>query len=194
MKVLFNTSVFYLVLGAVAALALRGFAAQPCVAGASALGAVHPHLIALGFFGFLVATLFALRADFTGERLFRPFYLVYNVGIVLSAGALLAKGAALYTNTAGSLDGVRGRGHPGQRARRRRPGVAPGAAEQGGRPRDAADAPSLAPAKFPLSTEWKTGDTCHMAHGTGTRGRGTRATRRHRLWQSRQEFVRKTRG
>ena len=61
MKVLFNTSVFYLVLGAVAALALRGFAAQPCVAGASALGAVHPHLIALGFFGFLVATLFALR-------------------------------------------------------------------------------------------------------------------------------------
>lgn len=67
---------------------------------ASALGAVHPHLIALGFFGFLVATLFALRADFTGERLFRPFYLVYNVGIVLSAGALLAKGAALYTNTA----------------------------------------------------------------------------------------------
>ena len=42
----------------------------------------------------------ALRADFTGERLFRPFYLVYNVGIVLSAGALLAKGAALYTNTA----------------------------------------------------------------------------------------------
>ena len=30
----------------------------------------------------------------------RPFYLVYNVGIVLSAGALLAKGAALYTNTA----------------------------------------------------------------------------------------------
>ena len=100
MKVLFNTSVFYLVLGAVAALALRGFAAQPCVAGASALGAVHPHLIALGVFGFLVATLFALRADFTGERLFRPFYLVYNVGIVLSAGALLAKGAALYTNTA----------------------------------------------------------------------------------------------
>ena len=90
MKVLFNTSVCYLVLGAVAALALRGFAAQPCVAGASALGAVHPHLIALGFFGFLVATLFALRADFTGERLFRPFYLVFYVGIVLSAGGVLA--------------------------------------------------------------------------------------------------------
>ena len=74
---------------------------------------------------------------------------------MLSAGALLAKGAALYTNTAtqGAWTVYEAVGILGNVL------VVVGLAlllvlaEQGGRPRDAADAPSLALAKFPLSTE-----------------------------------------
>ena len=71
--------------------------------GASLLGSIPWHLGVGGFLVFLAATLFALRADYSGETLFRPFYIVYNVGVVLTAGSLLAKGLSLLTGTATPL-------------------------------------------------------------------------------------------
>lgn len=103
MKTLFNTAIVYLALGAVAALCVHGIAEQPWIAGASLLGSIPWHLGVGGFLVFLAATLFALRADYSGETLFRPFYIVYNVGVVLTAGSLLAKGLSLLTGTATPL-------------------------------------------------------------------------------------------
>ena len=82
---------------------MHGIAEQPWIAGASLLGSIPWHLGVGGFLVFLAATLFALRADYSGETLFRPFYIVYNVGVVLTAGSLLVKGLSLLTGTATPL-------------------------------------------------------------------------------------------
>ena len=92
MKRLINTALVYLIAGAAAGVFFREFTKLSGFAGQTALGFMHPHLLALGFLVFLIATLFALASDFTGDRLFKPFYLVYNIGVVITAGMMLVRG------------------------------------------------------------------------------------------------------
>ena len=80
MKKLINTALVYLIAGAAAGVFFREFTNFAQFTGQTTLGLMHPHLLVLGFAVFLIATLFALQDDFTGDKLFKPFYIVYNVG------------------------------------------------------------------------------------------------------------------
>ncbi len=116
MKRLINTALVYLIAGAVAGVFFREFTKIMSFDGISMLGFMHAHLLALGFLVFLIATLFALFDDFTGDKLFRPFYIVYNVGLVVTVGMMLVRGVAQVTNTYlplpdAALSGIAGIGH-----------------------------------------------------------------------------------
>ena len=116
MKRLINTALVYLIAGAAAGVFFREFTKLSGFAGQTALGFMHPHLLALGFLVFLIATLFALASDFTGDKLFKPFYLVYNIGLVITTGMMLVRGVAQVTGTVlplpdAALSGIAGIGH-----------------------------------------------------------------------------------
>lgn len=116
MKQLINTALAYLIGGAVAGVFFREFTKFMNFDGISMLGFMHGHLLALGFLVFLIATLFSLFDDFTGDKLFKPFYIIYNVGLVVTAGMMLVRGVAQVTNTFlplpdAALSGIAGIGH-----------------------------------------------------------------------------------
>ena len=103
MKRLINTALVYLIAGAAAGVFFREFTKLSGFSGQTVLGFMHPHLLALGFLVFLIATLFALASDFTGDRLFKPFFIVYNIGVAVTATVLPLPDAA--------LSGIAGIGH-----------------------------------------------------------------------------------
>lgn len=116
MKRLINTALVYLIAGAVAGVFFREFTKLSGFEGATTLGLMHPHLLTLGFVVFLIATLFALQDDFTTDKLFKPFFIVYNVGIVISTGMMLVRGVSQVTGTIlplpdAALSGIAGIGH-----------------------------------------------------------------------------------
>ena len=103
MKKLINTALVYLIAGAAAGVFFREFTNFAQFTGQTTLGLMHPHLLVLGFAVFLIATLFALQDDFTGDKLFKPFYIVYNVGLVVTGAPLAMPDAA--------ISGIAGIGH-----------------------------------------------------------------------------------
>ncbi|RDB68277.1 DUF2871 domain-containing protein [Eggerthella sinensis] len=116
MKKLINTALVYLLVGAAAGVFFREFTKFSQFDGATTLGFMHPHLLVLGFVVFLIATLFALQDDFTTDKLFAPFYIVYNVGIVITVGMMLVRGVTEVTGTLlplpdAALSGISGIGH-----------------------------------------------------------------------------------
>lgn len=116
MKKLINTALVYLIAGAAAGVFFREFTNFAQFTGQTTLGLMHPHLLVLGFAVFLIATLFALQDDFTTDKLFAPFYIVYNVGIVITVGMMLVRGVTEVTGTLlplpdAALSGIAGIGH-----------------------------------------------------------------------------------
>lgn len=116
MKKLINTAFVYLLAGAAAGVFFREFRKFNGFDGATTLGFMHPHLLVLGFAVFLIATLFALQDDFTRDKLFMPFFVVYNVGIVVTVGMMLVRGVAEVTGAVlpmpdAALAGIAGIGH-----------------------------------------------------------------------------------
>ena len=97
MKKLINTALVYLIAGAAAGVFFREFTNFAQFTGQTTLGLMHPHLLVLGFAVFLIATLFALQDDFTGDKLFKPFYIVYNVGLVVTVCMMLVRGVVEVT-------------------------------------------------------------------------------------------------
>ena len=96
MKKLINTALVYLIAGAAAGVFFREFTNFAQFTGQTTLGLMHPHLLVLGFAVFLIATLFALQDDFTGDKLVR--------GVVEVTGAPLAMPDA-------AISGIAGIGH-----------------------------------------------------------------------------------
>lgn len=116
MKKLINTALVYLIAGAIAGVFFREFTRFMDYNGASSLGLVHGHLIALGLFVFLIATLFSLYDNFTQDKLFKPFYIVYNLGMIITAGMMLVRGITEVSGTLlplpdAALSGIAGLGH-----------------------------------------------------------------------------------
>lgn len=116
MKRLINTAFVYLIAGAAAGVFFREFTKLMGFEGTTSLAFMHTHLLALGLLVFLIATLFALQDDFTSNKLFKPFYLVYNVGMVVAVGMMLVRGVTEVSGTAlplpdAALSGIAGIGH-----------------------------------------------------------------------------------
>ena len=116
MKKLINTALVYLIAGAAAGVFFREFTNFAQFTGQTTLGLMHPHLLVLGFAVFLIATLFALQDDFTGDKLFKPFYIVYNVGLVVTVCMMLVRGVVEVTGAPlampdAAISGIAGIGH-----------------------------------------------------------------------------------
>ncbi|MEG2262709.1 MAG: DUF2871 family protein, partial [Raoultibacter sp.] len=92
MKKLLNISFIYLLAGAAAGVFFREFTKFNGFDGVTTLGLVHPHLLALGFIVFLIATLFCMQKDFTGDKLFLPFMIIYNAGLIVTAVMFFVRG------------------------------------------------------------------------------------------------------
>ena len=60
--------------------------------GVTALGKVHTHLFLLGMTVFLIVSLFAAHNDLKKHKTFKVFMWVYNIGVVLTAAMLVARG------------------------------------------------------------------------------------------------------
>ena len=113
MKKLINTALVYLIAGAAAGVFFREFTNFAQFTGQTTLGLMHPHLLVLGFAVFLIATLFALQDDFTGDKL---FYIVYNVGLVVTVCMMLVRGVVEVTGAPlampdAAISGIAGIGH-----------------------------------------------------------------------------------
>lgn len=115
MKRLINTALVYLIAGAAAGVFFREFTKAMGYMGPTTLGFMHTHLLALGLLVFLIATLFSLFDDFTKDKLFTPFYVIYNIGLVITVIMMLVRGLGEVTGTAllpdAALSGIAGLGH-----------------------------------------------------------------------------------
>lgn len=85
--------------------------------GRTALAFVHTHLFLLGMVFFLLAALFAGRLDLEGQRLWKPFLILYNLGVVLTAVMLAVRGVvqalvlAIPPGADAAISGLAGMGH-----------------------------------------------------------------------------------
>lgn len=116
MKKLLNISFIYLIAGAAAGVFFREFTKFNGYDGYTMLGFMHPHLLALGFIVFLIATLFCMQKDFTGDKLFKPFMIIYNIGLIVTEIMFLVRGTTEILHIAlpmpdAALSGIAGLGH-----------------------------------------------------------------------------------
>ena len=85
--------------------------------GVTALGKVHVHLFVLGMLVFLLVALFAGRMDLAGQKTFRLFLRLYNIGLPLTAvmmavrGVTQVLGLSLSRGASASISGIAGIGH-----------------------------------------------------------------------------------
>ncbi|MCH3944127.1 MAG: DUF2871 domain-containing protein [Atopobiaceae bacterium] len=117
MKRYLDISLAYAVAAMAGGVFYREFTKWNGFTGVTALGKVHVHLFLLGMMAFLLVALFADRLDLAGDRRFRAFMRVYNVGVPLTACMLVVRGITQVLATPLShgadmaISGIAGIGH-----------------------------------------------------------------------------------
>lgn len=117
MKKLLNTAFVYAVAAMAGGVFYREFTKWNGFTGVTALGKVHTHLFMLGMVMFLIAALFAQRTNLMDIPRFRKFFIVYNIGVPLTAVMLIIRGIPQVLNiplTKGmdaAISGCAGIGH-----------------------------------------------------------------------------------
>ena len=117
MKKLLNTSLIYAIAAMIGGVFYREFTKWNGFTGVTMLGKVHAHLFMLGMIVFLIAALFAGQLDLAGQKTFRIFYRVYNIGVPLTAlmlairGITEVRGLQLSAGADAAISGIAGIGH-----------------------------------------------------------------------------------
>ena len=117
MKKYLNFSLIYAVAAMAGGVFYREFTKFNGFTGVTALGKVHVHLFVLGMLVFLLVALFADRMDLAGQKTFRLFLRLYNIGLPLTAvmmavrGVTQVLGLALSRGASASISGIAGIGH-----------------------------------------------------------------------------------
>ena len=117
MKKYLNFSLIYVVAAMAGGVFYREFTKFNGFIGVTALGKVHVHLFVLGMLVFLLVALFADRMDLAGQKTFRLFLRLYNIGLPLTAvmmavrGVTQVLGLALSRGASASISGIAGIGH-----------------------------------------------------------------------------------
>lgn len=124
MKKYINIAFVYAILAMAGGVFYREFTKLNGFTGRTALAFVHTHLFLLGMVVFLLgmvvfllAALFAGRLALEGCRLWRPFLVVYNLGVAVTALLLAVRGVAqvlslpLSRGADAAISGVAGLGH-----------------------------------------------------------------------------------
>lgn len=117
MKKYLNFSLFYALAAMAGGVFYREFTKWNGFSGVTPLGKVHTHLFLLGMMVFLIVALFAERYDLEGQKSFRLFLLLYNIGVPLTAvmlavrGMIRVLGTALSSGADAAISGLAGIGH-----------------------------------------------------------------------------------
>lgn len=118
MKKILNTSMVYFVLAIAAGVFHREYTKFSGFIGKTVLGNVHTHLLVMGAFLFLIVALFCIQLPgLLDARIFRRFYVLYNIALPFMAVTMLARGmiqvknAELTKAVDASLSGMAGIAH-----------------------------------------------------------------------------------
>ena len=117
MKKYLNTSLVYAILALAAGVFFREFTKANSFTGSTMLRVLHPHLFLLGTVIFLIAALFSRNHDYPRRKSFKAFFVVYNIGLSLTAVMMLVRGILQVLGTAlpswadSTISGVAGIGH-----------------------------------------------------------------------------------
>lgn len=117
MKKSINYALCYAVLAMIGGVFYREFTKFNDFEGITALSKVHTHFFALGMIMYLIIALFARHYDLYGERLFKVFRAVYNVGVPLTGimlgvrGFFEVLGTELSKGANAAISGIAGIGH-----------------------------------------------------------------------------------
>lgn len=92
MKKLYYTSFFYAVLGLLAGIAYREITKANDFSGDTILVALHTHILVLGFLFFIVTLILAKLFQVHEAKSFGAWYIVYNIGLLISIGTMATRG------------------------------------------------------------------------------------------------------
>lgn len=117
MKKMLNISFLYAILAMAGGVFYREFTKFNGFSGRTTLGFVHTHLFLLGMVMFLLAALFAAHLPLERMRTFKPFLVVYNIGVPLTVIMLIVRGIPqvlgmeLSRGMDAAVSGIAGIGH-----------------------------------------------------------------------------------
>ncbi|WP_422660965.1 DUF2871 domain-containing protein [Paenibacillus sp. EC2-1] len=92
MKKLYYTSFFYAVLGLIAGIFYREITKHSDFTGNTVLVALHTHILVLGFMFFMIALILAKVFQVHEAKSFGVWYIVYNLGLLITIGAMTTRG------------------------------------------------------------------------------------------------------
>lgn len=117
MKKSLNYALVYAILAMCGGVFYREFTKYNGFEGDTALGKVHTHFFLLGMVMYLIISLFARYYDLYGEKLFKVFRAVYNIGVPLTGimlgvrGVTEVLGTELSKGASAAVSGIAGIGH-----------------------------------------------------------------------------------
>ncbi len=117
MKKIFNFSIFYLIIGLFGGVFFREMTKAYDYTQHTSLSVVHTHALILGFFFFLIVLLLEKNFSLSSEKIFKPFLIFYNIGLLSLLIMMLIRGSLQtisYTLTPAidaSISGISGLGH-----------------------------------------------------------------------------------
>ena len=113
MNKLVKTSTFYLIFGLVLGVFYREFTKIQDFEGTTQLSVTHTHTLVLGMIMFLIVLLLEKNFNLSQFKQFNQFYIVYNVGLLLTLAMMIFHGTmtVLGTETGPAISGIAGLGH-----------------------------------------------------------------------------------
>lgn len=113
MKKLLTTSFVYCILGLIAGIYYREITKYNDFTGDTQLSVLHTHLLMLGMFMFLIVLLLERSFGIMSSKKFKPFYYIYNLGLLLTVGLMVFHGTmtVLGKETGAAVSGIAGLGH-----------------------------------------------------------------------------------
>ena len=117
MKKCLNYALAYADLAMAGGVFYREFTKLNGFEGATALGKVHTHFFLLGMFMYLIIAMFMKANDFSSNKLFKAFRVVYNIGVPLTGIMLIVRGVfevlgkELSKGADAAISGIAGIGH-----------------------------------------------------------------------------------
>lgn len=112
MKKLYYTSFFYAILGLLAGISYREITKHSDFTGDTILVALHTHILVLGFLFFLITLILGKLFQVHEAKSFNAWYIVYNLGLLITIGAMATRGMLQINGTDISfLPHIAGLGH-----------------------------------------------------------------------------------
>ncbi|MDC2866589.1 MULTISPECIES: DUF2871 domain-containing protein [unclassified Bacillus (in: firmicutes)] len=92
MKKLYNAAFTYLIIGLLSGVFAREYSKAQGIQGTTSLYKLHTHVLVLGFIFFLLAFALSKSFAFHEAKSFNMWFIVYNVGLVLTIGSMATRG------------------------------------------------------------------------------------------------------